>query len=728
MNKTRFREFGEGILNSYAQIFFAKDPVLAIALILVSFLTLFSGLSGLLAVIFTLGAGLLFGLDKKAIYSGLYGFNSLLVGLGMGLYFTPTPGYFLILFLASILTLFIAVSLQGVVGKYGLPYLSVPFIIGIWIILLATKQFENLGISDRGIFRLNELYSVGGSWLLHWYERINALHVPSTLKLYFMSLGAIVFQPNVIAGVLIAVGLLFYSRIAFTLSLLGFFTAYLFYLLLGINLAEVSYSYIGFNYILTAIALGGYFLVPSLWTYLWILLLTPLVAILTVSSELLFNMFALPVYALPFNMIVLLFLYVLKFRTQKMPRLHEVYIQQYVPERNLYSWQNNLLRFDYRYTINFRLPFWGVWTVTQGHDGAHTHKEEWQYAWDFEIADETGKTYKGSGDRPDDYYCFGKDVCAPADGTVEEVVQDVEDNAIGEVNLVHNWGNTVVIKHSEGLYSKLSHLKKSSVQVKKGDHVLSGQVLARAGNSGRSPYPHLHFQFQATPYIGSKTIYYPLVQYLKYTGQVPELKSYAIPGKDERVANIEPNELLSRALDFIPGQKVVLRSKEASGAEATLMAVTDAWNQTWLVNVNTGNRALYVSDESQFYFTYYEGSRKDLLYYLFLGLYKVPKGYYDQMKVRDTIPLHQVLPKRQRIIQDFVAPFGLYKRIEYLLDYKEIDNPALTSKIVLSGRVNLTRFGKPDTLYDFTITFEFNRLSRISVISKHNKLELVCEE
>ena len=57
MKKENLREFAEGILNSYTQIFFARDPVLAIALIAVSFLSFFSGLSGLLAVIFTLGAG-----------------------------------------------------------------------------------------------------------------------------------------------------------------------------------------------------------------------------------------------------------------------------------------------------------------------------------------------------------------------------------------------------------------------------------------------------------------------------------------------------------------------------------------------------------------------------------------------------------------------------------------------------------------------------------------------
>ncbi|NOY38623.1 MAG: peptidoglycan DD-metalloendopeptidase family protein [Chlorobi bacterium] len=727
LTRIHFREFTEGILNSYAQIFFAKNPVLALALIAVSFLTLFSGLSGFLAVVFTLGTGLLFRLDRKTLYSGVYGFNSLLVGLGLGLYFTPTPGYFLILFLASVLTLFIAVSLQGVIGKYGLPFLSIPFILGVWIILLATRQFENLGISERGIFRLNELYNIGGSWLVNFYESIHKWVFPSTMKLYFMSLGAIVFQPNVLAGILIATGLLCYSRIAFTLSLLGFYTAYLFYLLLGINLAETSYSYIGFNYILTAIALGGYFLVPSGWTYLWILLLTPLVAILTISADSVFNVFRLPVYALPFNLIVLLFLYVLKFRTGENLRLREVFIQQFIPEQNLYAYQNNLLRFDYRFAFSFRLPFWGKWKVSQGHNGVHTHKDEWKHAWDFEISDEEGKTFKGSGNQLADYYCYGKDVIAPAGGIVEEVVDDIDDNQVGDVNLIHNWGNTVVIRHADTLYSKLSHLRKDSVTVTRGQHIMAGEVVGKTGNSGRSPFPHLHFQFQATPYIGSKTIYYPFAQYLRYDKNIPDFKTYAIPVEDELVSNIDPNPLLKKALHLIPGQKLRFSvSGTVLHEEIILQAEADAYNQTWLVNQTTGSRAAFVSDDLQFYFTYYEGKRTDILYYFFLGLYRVPKGYYQDMEVRDTIPLHQVQKPRQRILQDFLAPFLLYHKAEFVLSYVDIDNPVLTQRIILSSRINLKRMHRESEGFAFSIVFESGTIQQIKVNTRHNNIILSC--
>ena len=201
------------------------------------------------------------------------------------------------------------------------------------------------------------------------------------------------------------------------------------------------------------------------------------------------------------------------------------------------------------------LPFFGVWTVNQGHNGEFTHQEEWRHAWDFVITDEAGKEFSGDGTKVSDYYCFEKHVTAPADGWVEEIADSIEDNPPGEINLGRNWGNTIVIRHSEWLYSKLSHLKKGSIKVKQGSYVYKGQMIASCGNSGRSPFPHLHFQLQSTPYIGSATLDYPVSQYLSYQNPV-KLKLYEIPLKNEQVSNLAPEPALVKAFQFVPGQNI----------------------------------------------------------------------------------------------------------------------------------------------------------------------------
>ena len=298
--KGQVNTFLKGVLNSYSQIFFSDNKFFALLLILVSFIDIYAGLAGIMSVIITNLTGTLMGFDRNVILKGIYGFNSLLVGLCLGIFFSPGIVLFVIILLAAVLTLFIAISLQGVIGKYGLPYLSIPFLITAWIMTLATRNMSFLGISERGIFTLNELYTIGGHKIVQMYEWWNNVEFIRPLKIYFISLGAILFQYNVLSGIIIAAGILYHSRIAILLSLLGFFTAYFFYDFVGADISEMNYSYIGFNYILTSIALGGFFIIPSVRSYLWSILLIPIVAIFTISFSTLFASATLPVYALPF--------------------------------------------------------------------------------------------------------------------------------------------------------------------------------------------------------------------------------------------------------------------------------------------------------------------------------------------------------------------------------------------------------------------------------------------
>ena len=63
------------------------------------------------------------------------------------------------------------------------------------------------------------------------------------------------------------------------------------------------------------------------------------------------------------------------------------------------------------------------------------------------------------------------------------------------------YGNAVVIKHGNGIYSQYAHL--SRVNVKVGQVVATGQNIALSGNTGNSSGPHLHFEIRTTANYGS---------------------------------------------------------------------------------------------------------------------------------------------------------------------------------------------------------------------------------
>ena len=490
-------------LNSYSVIFFLNDKVFALGLLLVTFLNFYAGLSGFISALTSILIANVMGFDKMQLKKGLFSFNALLTGIGMGTFFDPGTVYFSLLLLASLLTLILSVTMGGWLGKYGLPHLSVPFVITFWFILFPSSLFENLGLTQRNVYWINEMYTVGGNNLLNFFQTVDNFSINHSLDIYLRSLSSIVFQNNIIAGVLIAALLLFSSRIAFSLTVVAYISASLFASFTGSEAASISYFNIGANYMMVALAIGGFFAIPSKYSYLWTILLVPLTSLVLLFMTKFFGGIHLPIFSLPFSFVAILFIYFLMMRKNP-TNLILTPIQHYSPEVNLYSYSNNKSRLSNLLYFPLHLPFWGEWMVSQGHNGKYTHKGDWGKAFDFVLLDEENKSYRSRGLLCENYYCYNKPVLAPADGIVEVVIDEYDDNDIGKVNVVNNWGNTIIIRHLPELFTQISHLRKGTFKVAKGDHVKRGDLLALCGNSGRSPEPHVHFQVQASPNLGAK--------------------------------------------------------------------------------------------------------------------------------------------------------------------------------------------------------------------------------
>jgi urea transporter/murein DD-endopeptidase MepM/ murein hydrolase activator NlpD len=729
------KEVVQSILNSYSQVFFSTSKLLAVFLVLISFFDYGAGIGGLVAVFIANLLAWILGYNKYLLVSGLYGFNALLVGLGVGLIYQPSPELFLLIAVAAVTCFFLTIAFQGVLGKYGLPYLSVPFLITIWIVVLSGNSLNALHISERGIFTYNELYAIGGQTFVNIYDFLEKSIGSSFLKIYFHSLGAIFFQTHLLAGIIISIGLLIYSRITFVLSVLGYSVAYLFYQIVGIEFNALGYTFIGFNYILTAIALGGYYLVPGRVSFSWIILLLPAVVLITTSTQQIFIIFRISPYSLPFNMVVLMFLYALKLREQRPEFLVETPVQLGKPEKNLYLYSGNLKRFPAAYPVSASLPFFGEWTVSQAHNGEHTHKGAWRHAWDFIVTDRNGKQFKGSGDLAEDYFCFGKTVIAPFDGTVIEAVNSIQDNVIGDVNTKNNWGNTVIIKYNDYLYAKMSHLKYHSVEVKPGDVVKKGQLLARCGNSGRSPYPHLHFQFQLTPYIGSATFDYPFGHYLLKEENSITLQNFGFPQNNQVVVNTAKNDALTRALHFIPGQRIrvdvdveseISKWQKLAG-QFFWKVETDVYNSTFIRCETSGDLAYLYNNGDLHYFTNFTGAKNSALFWFFISLFKVPLGFLPNSKISDSIPLNVMFGGLPRILQDFVAPLFLFLKIDYQLTMKQAGDILSSGEIEMNALISQKTGGKEIKRFQSEIKILQENGIQLKVSFNEAKMIITCQ-
>ncbi len=679
----------DSTLNAYGQIFFTRHRIASWLIIAVTFLYWPAGLAGLLSVVLTHGIALALGYAREQVLDGLWGMNGLLVTLALASVYELDLTLIIVLSVSVVFTLLWSIVLTHSLGRVGLPALSAPFILSTWAVLLASRQFAALSNSEYGIFTLNELYRIGGSHLVGWYQALEQWALPEWLDLWLRSLAAIVFQENLVAGILLTCAIWIASRISLLMSLSGFLAGYLFYTLVGGDMAQLQYSYIGFNFILTAIALGAFFFIPSWRTFLLVIVIAPVISMAIAATSAVCAILYLPVYSVPFVILVLTVLYATWFitHTQVLPRPA---VQSYVPEHNLYNWRNYLARFGNAVWTHIYLPFMGEWQVSQAHDGPYTHRGHWRHAWDFVVRDEQGRTFRNQGTRLEDYYCYNLPITAPADGYVVEVVDHVPDNEPGQVNLQQSWGNAVVIRHAEGLYSNLAHLREGTILVKVGDFVHKGQTIARLGNSGRSPEPHLHFQLQATPWVGSRTLLFPLAAYisLQPNGQ-PHLHMYDYPKEGQVVGNIEPHLLLRKAFGLQPGQ--ILRFGLQGHDKETPQIVewevrTSTAGKTYIECLHTQSRIWFYQDEVLFYCTAFEGDKDTLLYAFYLGAYKVVLGLYAQLEIHDTIPLHQIEEGPSRWLHDLVAPFIQLSRVHFFMHYpdkQQRDQIRLHSKVIV---------------------------------------------
>jgi murein DD-endopeptidase MepM/ murein hydrolase activator NlpD len=332
------------------------------------------------------------------------------------------------------------------------------------------------------------------------------------------------------------------------------------------------------------------------------------------------------------------------------------------------------------------------------------------------ITDHDGKQFTGNGNKTSDYYCYDKPVIAPADGWIEEILDTVDDNKIGEVNLEMNWGNTIVIKHTELLYTQTSHLKKGSFKAKKGDFVKKGEVIASCGNSGRSPVPHIHFQVQATPYIGSATLDYPLNEYILFHKGDAILATSDRPSKDDIVSNISPNKCLEKALHLVPGQQLTFLTTfpDQRQEEVKWDVKTDIYNHTYLQCMKTGARAWFYNDGKQFSFTWFEGNKKSLLFCFYQGAYKMSTGYCNHLKIDDELPLNMTNWSPVKILQDFIAPFYVFMKFPFHMTYQNMNDELGQSEITVKSETQIKLFNVSRSHTETTFFFDHNRLEKIT--------------
>ncbi len=622
--------FIRSLLLSYAQILFSGSVWVGLLLLVATLAMPVAAAYGLLCAGSALLSAKLLQLEPEERRSGGYGYNALLCGLGIGHTCIVGPGSLGLAVVCGALCTMVAAALRASIGRLHLPMLSIPFIV-VYHLVLAVVDPAGLRAPP-----VTDVLDTDGPALLR-------------------GLGALFFLPRAEVGAIVLFAILVHSRISAMLAVCGFVVAYLFGVyFLGLPV-ETLVLIVSYNAAFVAVALGGVWFVPSASSWLLAMTGSLLATLLCAGLLPIHNRLGVPIMVVPFNVTILLILLALRQRIRDShPKAVDVMLA--TPEDNLEYLRARLLRFGWSQPVKMQLPLRGVWTCTQGVDGAHTHKERWRHAWDFEVLGPEGAAFRGDGSKPDQYYCFRLPVLAPAAGTVVRVESDIPDNLVGTMNLKQNWGNLVLIHHGVGIYSLLAHLARGSVKVRPGQVVQPGEVVALCGSSGRSPQPHLHFHLQATAEVGAATIPCSFADSVVVDADKQLLHSSLIPTEKQVVRNLEPDEERGTFLSTLaPGLGGEWRFQIGDREERVLLEV-DLFGQPLLRSVTYGTVLRYVLTEDLFTTYDVSGSRRSVLYLLRTALPRIPLESTEVLRWRDLLPGRLVRPLGLQLLHDFVAP------------------------------------------------------------------------
>ena len=640
------------VLQAFAAILFSRSLVVGALLLVASWVVPRAGAGALLAALWALAVTRALGVDRDSQRDGSYAISPILLGLGIAQWFGLSKlGLLLIAVFVPVSVLWTA-ALRSLLLPLRLPVLSLPFLFSFHLLI---------GLANAASLPYAELaHASTPEPFLAWLPSL-----PAQVLLALRSIGALFFIPRADAGLLIVAALAWHSRIATLLVLLALTTCVFSRAGLPLLADDALFHSLAYNAAFCAVALGGVWFVPSPASFVLAAFGVTLSTLLAVGLAAPLYRLGLPVLVLPFNATVFCVLLALRQRAHdQTPK--SVDFQAGTPEENLAYYRTRTARFRSPHPVRFALPIRGAWTCTQGVDGALTHQGPWRHGFDFEVLGPDGRRVH-CAEAPShlgDYRAFRLPVLATAAGTVVRVENSLPDNPIGGVNVQENWGNHVVLQHGPALFSLVAHLQQGSVRVSVGQSVRRGDTLGLCGSSGRSPEPHLHFQLQASPQLGSPTIpcqFSDCVQVDADPGDGDRVLAVHVPQEGQLLRNLDPDGERASFFVFPQGTRWLWRHGEVT---EQIDSQIDLYGNLHFRSAEHAASLFYSQDG--LWFTAYDltAAPDSVLHLIRAALSRVPCDASERLRWTDLLPARLFRGRVWGALVDAATPFFVDDSIE----------------------------------------------------------------
>jgi len=298
------------LLRGVGQVMFQNNPLTGLLFVVGIFVnSLKFGGAALLGVAASTLAAHLLGADRTLMRNGLFGFNGVLVGIGLAFFLEFDLLLAVYIVLGAAVSTIVMMALINLLSPWDMPALTAPFVLTAWLLLFAVYQFEFLHPSELIAPLAPNPEAAVQTELRELTTGTGGLTVANLAHGFFRGVGEVMFQDNLVTGVIFLVAILVNSRISAAFAALGSAVALLTALALGGDGFAVYHGLYGFNAVLCAIALGGLFFVLTWKSALYALLAVVFSVPAFAAIAVLLSPIGMPALTAPFVLTTWLFLW-----------------------------------------------------------------------------------------------------------------------------------------------------------------------------------------------------------------------------------------------------------------------------------------------------------------------------------------------------------------------------------------------------------------------------------
>jgi urea transporter len=254
---------------------------------------------GLLAIVVATLTAIWLRVDEAGLASGLYGYNAYLLGIALPTFLAVSPLLWVFVVLGAVMCVIATRAVAEALKPVGLPVLTAPFVLVTLLLLLAASAFS--GVDATVPPQVGFIEPIPP-------EAADPLRPVEFLQGLAHSLSQVFVKGYVPSAVLILLGLAVGSPRAAVFALAGALLALVVAHLMGVESQLVTAGLVGFNPLLTAVALGAVFGHSGMRTVVYALLAAVFTVLAQGAMVALITPFGVPTLTASFVLVTWLFL------------------------------------------------------------------------------------------------------------------------------------------------------------------------------------------------------------------------------------------------------------------------------------------------------------------------------------------------------------------------------------------------------------------------------------